>query len=94
MNTFFMFGKFASGAVEKISRDRVRQIVDTVALLGGEVQMMYGLLGPYDLLLIVQFPGMEQALQSSVTISRELNISFSTMPAIAVEAFDRLVGNA
>ncbi len=93
MNSFFMFGKYTSGAVEKFAGDWVRQIMETVQMLGGEVQTMYALLGPYDLLVIVQFPTMEQALKASVNISQNLNISFSTMPAIPVEAFDRLIGS-
>ncbi len=92
METFFMFGKYSSDSVKDISRERTQKLLDIVRRFGGEVLHMYALLGAYDLVLITRFPDMKEALQASVAITKALGISFSTLPAIPVEEFDRLVG--
>jgi len=91
MATFFMFGKYTSGAVEKISAGRTQQAVDEIEKLGGEVKAMHVLLGEYDLLFCVALPGTDEAIKASVALSKLTGISFTTCPAVTVEAFDRLV---
>lgn len=92
MPTFFMFGKYSAESMKGISANRTRQVVDIVDRFGGEILAMYALMGAYDVVLIVKFPTMEDALKASVTMSQSLGISFSTLPAIPVEEFDKLVG--
>ncbi len=92
METFFMFGKYSSDSVKEISRERTQKLLEIVRKFGGNVLHMYALLGAYDLVLIAQFPDMKEALQASVSITKALGISFSTLPAIPVEEFDQLVG--
>jgi uncharacterized protein with GYD domain len=91
MATFFMFGKYTSQAIEKISAERTHQAVSEIKKLGGEVSAMHVLLGKYDLLFCVTLPGNEEAIKASVTLSKLTGISFTTCPAVAVEDFDRLV---
>ncbi|CAB1084374.1 hypothetical protein D1AOALGA4SA_11899 [Olavius algarvensis Delta 1 endosymbiont] len=91
MATFFMFGKYTSQAVEKISAERTNQAVGEIKKLGGEVQAMHVLLGEYDLLFCVALPGIEAAMKASVTLSKLTGISFTTCPAVSVETFDSLV---
>lgn len=91
MATFFMFGKYTPGAVEKISAGRTQQAVDEIEKLGGEVKAMHVLLGEYDLLFCVALPGTDEAIKASVALSKLTGISFTTCPAVTVEAFDRLV---
>lgn len=92
MSTFFMFGKYSAESMRGISAQRTREVMDIVDRFGGEIVSMYALLGAYDLVLIVKFGSMEDALKASVTISQSLGISFSTLPAIPVEEFDKLLG--
>jgi len=92
MSYFFMFGKYTSESVQKISRERTRQMMDIVQRFGGQIKDMYALLGAYDLVLITDFPDMKEALQASVSISKATGISFSTLPAITVQEFDELMG--
>ena len=94
METFFMFGKYSPDAMKEISKERTQQLIDIVGRFGGEILSMYALLGAYDLVLITRFPDMKEALQASVTITKQMGISFSTLPALSVEEFDRLVGKA
>ncbi|RMI13074.1 MAG: GYD domain-containing protein [Calditrichaeota bacterium] len=94
MSVFFMFGKYTSRSVREISPEHTRKILEIVGDIGGKVKEMYAVMGAYDLVLVVEFPNLAQALQASVSISRELDISFSTMPALPIEEFDRLVGKS
>jgi hypothetical protein len=48
------------------------------------------MLGEKDLLLIVDLPSTEQAMKTSVALSRMLGIGFTTAPAVSIEAFDKL----
>ena len=91
MATFFMFGKYTSQAVEKISAERTNQAVSEIKKLGGEVQAMHVLLGEYDLLFCVTLPGIDAAMKASVTLSKLTGISFTTCPAVTVETFDSLI---
>jgi uncharacterized protein with GYD domain len=91
MTTFFMFGKYTPESVRQVSIERTQQAVAAIKGLGGEVTAMHVLLGEYDLLFCVSLPGIEQAVQASVTLSRLTGIGFTTCPAMAVETFDRLV---
>jgi len=91
MAIFFMFGKYTTKAIEKISAERTQQAVGEIRKLGGEVKAMHVLLGEYDLLFCVTLPGIDEAIKASVTLSKLTGIAFTTCPAVTVEAFDRLV---
>ena len=90
MATFFMFGKYTPDSVKAIDVGRTKAAVDEIKRLGGEVNGMHALLGPYDLLFCVTLPGVEDAIKASVVLSRMTGISFSSCPAVAIEVFDRL----
>jgi uncharacterized protein with GYD domain len=91
MAIFFMFGKYTSEAIKEISAKRTHQAVSEIKKLGGEVNAMHVLLGQYDILFCVTLPGIDEAIKASVTLSKLTDISFTTCPAVTVEAFDRLV---
>lgn len=93
MAIFFMFGKYTSGAIKKISATRTEQVISEIKKIGGEVNDMHALLGEYDLLLCVTLPGIEDAIRASVALSKLTEISFTTCPAVAVGTFDRLVAS-
>jgi uncharacterized protein with GYD domain len=91
MATFFMFGTYTSGALEGISAQRTEKAGELLKKFGGEVSAMYALLGEQDLVLIVEFPGVEQAMKASVALNKFTGISFSTAPAVPVAEFDRMM---
>jgi uncharacterized protein with GYD domain len=91
MATFFMFGKYNSEAIKNISIERTQQAIDEIKKLGGNVMAMHVLLGKYDLLFCVSLPGIDEAIKASVTLSKLTGISFTTCPAITVEAFDQVI---
>jgi uncharacterized protein with GYD domain len=91
MAIFFMFGKYTPEARREISAERTQRAIETINKLGGEVNAMHALLGPYDLLLCVSLPGIDDAIKASLALSDLTGISFTTSPAVTIEAFDTLV---
>jgi uncharacterized protein with GYD domain len=91
MAIFFMFGEYSSEALKEISAERTDKAVNIVKKFGGEVISMYVLLGEQDLVFIVNFPNIEQAMKASVALNKLTGISFSTSPAIPVEDFDKMM---
>jgi uncharacterized protein with GYD domain len=94
MATFVMCGKYSAEAIKGISAERTQKIVDLIKNFGGDIKEMYALLGEQDLVFIVTLPGIEQALQASVVMSKLTGIAFTTSPAVTVEAFDKLMTEA
>jgi uncharacterized protein with GYD domain len=91
MGTFFMFGKYSSEALKGMSAKRTGEANNLINKLGGKVISIYALMGAYDLVLIVNFPGVEQAMKASVALSKSTGVSFTTSPAVTVEEFDKMV---
>jgi uncharacterized protein with GYD domain len=88
--TYLMFGSYSQDSVRKISAKRTDDTVRLIEKNGGKLTAAYALLGEKDLLLIVDLPTTEQAMKTSVALSRMLGIGFSTTPAVSIEAFDKL----
>ena len=86
-----MFGKYSPETLKELSAERTQETVNEIKKLGGEVNAMHVLLGEYDLVFCVTLPGVEEAVKASVTLTQLTGISFTTCPAVTVEAFDRLV---
>ena len=91
MTTFFMFGEYSAESVREITTERTREAVALFEDFGGKVTAMYALLGPYDLVFIVDLPGTQEAMKASVKLSRETGIAFTSCPAMTVEHFDNLM---
>lgn len=91
MTTFFMFGRYTTDSIQKISAERTQAAVDTIKKMGGEVNAMHVLLGQYDLMICVKLASIEDAVKASVALSELTGIAFTTCPAIEVEIFDQLV---
>ena len=91
MSTFLMFGRYSSEAVKQISAERTGKATSVIKKFGGQVNSMYALLGEYDLVLIVELPGVEEAMKASLALTQLTGISFSSSPAVTVETFDKMV---
>jgi len=91
MATFFMFGKYSSEAVKGISPKRTKAAEEVINKFGGKMESIYALLGEKDLVIISTFPGVEAAMKASVALSKMTGISFTTLPALPVEEFDKLM---
>ena len=91
MATYFMFGKYSQESLKNIGARRTEQAVGIVESFNGQVTAMYALLGPYDLVLIVNLPGNREALEASIALTRLTGVDFTTSPAFAVENFDAMI---
>ena len=92
MATFFMFGKYSSGAAQKISAERTGKARQVIENLGGHVKGIYALLGEQDVVIIADLPRMAEAMKASVTLKELTDISFFTVAAMSIEEFDELFG--
>jgi len=92
MTTFIMTGRYSAEAIRQISGKRTTKGIAIVKQCGGRFVAAYATMGKTDLLLIAEFPSVNNAIKASVALTKALGISFSTVPALRVEDFDRLVG--
>jgi uncharacterized protein with GYD domain len=91
MATFLMFGKYSAQAVKEASAQRSQDALRVIKKLGGEMKAGYALLGETDLVVVVDFPGIEAAIKASVDLSKMTGIAFTTCPAIPLEEFDQII---
>lgn len=91
MSVFFMYGKYSQDSLKSITARRTEQSVGLIEKFNGQVTAMYALLGPYDLVLIVNLPGIREAMEASVALSKLTGIGFTTCPAVSVERFDEMI---
>jgi len=92
MATYFMFGKYTLDGIKDISVKRTEKASALVKKHGGDIKSVYALLGATDLVLIVDFPGTEQAMKASIELTKLLGVSFTTAPAVTAEEFDKMMG--
>ena len=91
METYLMFGDYSLEAIRKISADRTDAARKVIEDHGGKLTSGYALLGDVDLILIVELPSTEAVMQTSAALSKLLGISFSTVPAVSIAEFDRIM---
>ena len=91
MHTFLMFGKYSTNALKNASATRTRKAEHLIGRFRGRVHSMYAVLGKYDLVIIVDLPGVEEAVKVSAGLMELTGIAFTTVPAISVSEFDKLI---
>lgn len=93
MGTFIFFGNYSQESINKISARRTGKAVELIEKYGGKLIAGYALLGEKDLVLIVEFPGpgKNDAMKTSVALSKLLGVGFTTSPAVDFETFDKLI---
>jgi uncharacterized protein with GYD domain len=91
MLTFIMTGKYSAEAIKQISAKRTTKGTEIVQQCGGKLVAVYATMGKTDILVVAEFPSIEKAMKASVALNKALGISFSTVPALNIEEFDKLV---
>jgi len=91
MMTFILFGKYTMEALKGMSAQRTEDAVEAIGQCGGEVEAMYATLGPHDLVFVISFPTIDDAMKCSVFLSRMTGVAFTTSPAVTVEQFDQMM---
>lgn len=92
MATYIMFGKLSFEAMKAISAERTDKAIALIKENGGELKAAYALLGDTDYVVILDLPDTERAMKTSMGLSRLLGVSFSTLPAVNIDVFDKLMG--
>jgi len=86
-----MFGNYSQESMKGMSVERTDEAITVIEKHGGKFTAGYALLGDKDLVLIVDLPNTEQAMKTSVALSKLLGIGFTTSPAVTFETFDKLI---
>ncbi len=91
MAMYVMLGRYTAEALKGASAERTKKALGVIEGAGGKVHSMHALLGPYDLVFIVDFPNGAQAIKVSAQLMKMTGVGFTTSPAVSVEEFDKLV---
>lgn len=94
MPIFLMFGKYSHEAIKDISVQRTEKVREAIRKNGGKIVSMYAVMGEHDLVFTLDFPGIENAVATSVALYSLTGIHFATSPVVDVEQFDRLLDKA
>jgi uncharacterized protein with GYD domain len=86
-----MFGNYSQESMKGMSAERTDEAIVVIEKHGGKFTAGYALLGDKDLVLIVDLPNTEQAMKTSVALSKLLGVGFTTSPAVTFETFDKLM---
>jgi uncharacterized protein with GYD domain len=91
MAIYVMVGEYSLDAVEKISAERTDRTEALLKKHGGKLKAGYATLGQSDLVLIVDLPDNETAMQVSVELTKMTGIGFTTSPAVSIKEFDQMM---
>lgn len=91
MATYVMLGKYSLSGVKGISAERTAKAASVIKKHGGKLRSGYVLLGETDLILIVELPDIEEAMNTSVALTELTGISFTTAPAVTIKEFDKMM---
>ena len=86
-----MFGKYTPDAIRDISTERTDEAVKLIENASGKIISMYAVLGEYDLIILAEFPDVNEAMKASVGLNMITGISFDTTAAIPAADFDKMV---
>lgn len=91
MALYFMLGKYSVESLKTVTARRTTEAVGLIEKFNGQVTAMYALLGPFDLVLLVNLPGNREAMEASVGLAKLTGIHFTTCPAVSMDRFDEMV---
>ncbi len=91
MATYLMSGKYSIDALAKISAARTKNANEMIGDCGGVLKSAYALLGGQISSWLLSSRGPEKAMKASVSLAKQLGITFKTEPAVSVEEFDKLI---
>jgi uncharacterized protein with GYD domain len=91
MATYLLFGSYTPESMKAVTASRTDEAIALIKRYGGEFKAGYALLGAVDLVVVLDLPDTEHAMQTSAALTRLLGVSFRTAPAVSIEAFDKLM---
>lgn len=90
MHTYFMFGKYTTEGIKRISANRTKKAEQLIRRAGGRLVSIHALLGTADLVFVARFDDVEDVMRASLALTKVTGIAFSSSPAVPVEDFDKL----
>ena len=91
MATYLLFGTYTPESLKAANAERTDEAIALIRQHGGEYKAGYALLGEPDLVVILDLPDTQRALQVSAGLTRLLGIRFRIAPAVSMDEFDRLL---
>lgn len=91
MATYLLFGSYTPESMKAVTARRTDEALALIERYGGEFKAGYALLGAVDLVVILDLPDTEHAMQTSAALTRLLGVSFRTAPAVSIDVFDKLM---
>jgi len=91
MATFMMLGRYSAQGLKNASAVRTRKAEHLVSRMHGKIINIYALMGDYDLLLLIDLPGMFEAITLSAGLTKLTGVSFKTSPAMPIKEFDKVI---
>ena len=79
------------GPVKGGGPERYKKATEIVAEENGEILQVYGLLGPYDIVTITNFPDNAAAMKTAARVANLINAKTLTMPAVERDDFLKLI---
>ena len=79
------------GPVKGGGPERYKKVTEIVAEENGEILQVYGLLGPYDIVTIANFPDNAAAMKTAARVANLINAKTLTMPAVERDDFLKLI---
>lgn len=94
MTTFFLFGEYSHDALTGIDAKRTKRAEEIIGGFGGKLLSVHALLGKPDIVMIAELPGVPEAMQASIMLTKATGIAFESKASVPVATFDRLAGEA
>lgn len=76
-----------TGTIKGGGPERFKKVQEIVAKHGGQTLAVYGLLGPWDVASVSEFPSHESAMEASAAVNNIIGTESLTMAAVDRDTF-------
>jgi len=89
MATYILLGTLTDEGTERIRLhpDWIEKVKEDLKAMGVMILAQYAVLGPYDIVTIVDAPDNKTVVQVSTQLTLRGNIRITTLPALPIEEF-------
>ena len=90
MPTYVTMFKY-TGSIEGAGPERFKKVQQIVTEENGKILQVYGLLGPYDVMSVTEFPDNRTAMKAAAKIGNLISAQTHTMAAVEQDDFLQLL---
>jgi uncharacterized protein with GYD domain len=89
MATYILLGTLTDEGAEKLRThpEWISEVKDNLAAIGVQVIAQYAVLGPYDVVTIIEAPDNKTVVQVSAQLTLRGSLKMATLPALPIEDF-------